>query len=64
MKKQKKFILQKFEVAKLTNLKVIRGGNADDSSQICTVTDTISDSTSDCIKPVKPVKPVLGNTNP
>lgn len=64
MKKQKKFILEKFEVAKLSNLKIIRGGNGDDSSQICTVTDTTGDSTADCIKPVKPIRPVSGNSNP
>lgn len=58
-----KFSLEKFEIAKLSNLKIIRGGNGD-SSQICTVTDTTGDSTGDCIKPVKPVRPGTGNTNP
>jgi hypothetical protein len=64
MKKQTKFILEKFEIAKLSNLKKIRGGFVGDSSLICTLTDTKDDSSADCIKPVKPIKTGPTNQNP
>jgi len=41
----KKFNLEKFEVAKLNNPKMIKGG---DSSGICTTTGTDNDTSQDC----------------
>lgn len=59
--KLSKFKLVKFEIAKLSDLRSIRGGN-ENSSQICTVTDTSTDdSTVDCVKTVKPNKTVSVN---
>jgi hypothetical protein len=41
----KKFSLEKFEVAKLNNPKMITGGN---SSGVCTTTNDNPNSTNDC----------------
>jgi hypothetical protein len=46
-KENKKFSLEKFEVAKLNNPKMIKGG---DSSGICTTTNTGNDTSKACRK--------------
>jgi hypothetical protein len=54
----KKFCLEKFEVAKLNNPKMIRGG---DSSGICTTTNDNPNSTENCQtqnpQPTRPQQP-------
>ncbi|VXB14445.1 conserved hypothetical protein [Flavobacterium sp. 9AF] len=59
--KNKKFIFEKFEVAKLNNLKSIKAG---DSSNICTTTDTRDPDASDKPKPNNPKIPNNPNPNP
>ena len=59
--KNKKFSLEKFEIAKLSNPKLIVGG---DGSDVITTTDTNGLSSRRCANPQPPKKDTIVNPTP